>query len=182
MTKTSRHSRETTLVLPATWSTSGLPPIACSSRCRTRAELKILSICIGFKNFRRSLAKACALRANDANQKAIDSLSETLKSSARVAGPKVVRGESKAAQKPPSGPAFTFTRSGFIRAMSDAGLKPTVVHHNLTHAELYEQALQYEGRHSHCGQRRPGNPVRRKDRAEPPTALPTMRWTRRRSS
>lgn len=45
----------------------------------------------------------------------------------------------QAAQKPPSGPAFAFTRSGFIRAMSDAGLKPTVVHHNLTPAELYEQ-------------------------------------------
>ncbi|BDA49194.1 Phosphoenolpyruvate carboxykinase (ATP) [Coccomyxa sp. Obi] len=84
-------------------------------------------------------------RQDDVNQKHIDSLSETLKSSARVAGPKVVRGESKAAQKPPTGPAFAFTRSGFIRAMSDAGLKPTVVHHNLTPAELYEQALQYEG-------------------------------------
>ena len=45
----------------------------------------------------------------------------------------------QAQQKPPSGPAFAFTRSGFIRAMSDAGLKPTVVHHNLTPAELYEQ-------------------------------------------
>ncbi|EIE24776.1 hypothetical protein COCSUDRAFT_53066 [Coccomyxa subellipsoidea C-169] len=83
-------------------------------------------------------------RQDDVAQKHIDSLSETLKSSARVAGPKVVRGETKAAQKPPTGPAFAFTRSGFIRAMSDAGLKPTVVHHNLTPAELYEQALQYE--------------------------------------
>ena len=34
--------------------------------------------------------------------------------------------------------------SGFLRAMSDAGLKPTVVYHNLTPAELYEQALKYE--------------------------------------
>ena len=37
-------------------------------------------------------------------------------------------------------PVFAHQRSGFIRAMSDAGLKPTVVHHNLTPAELYEQA------------------------------------------
>ena len=36
-------------------------------------------------------------------------------------------------------PAFAHQRSGFLRAMSDAGLKPTVVHHNLTPAELYEQ-------------------------------------------
>ena len=34
---------------------------------------------------------------------------------------------------------FAHQRSGFMRAMSDAGLKPTVVHHNLTPAELYEQ-------------------------------------------
>jgi len=31
-------------------------------------------------------------------------------------------------------------RGGFLRAMSDAGLKPTVVYHNLTPAELYEKA------------------------------------------
>ena len=30
-------------------------------------------------------------------------------------------------------------RGGFLRAMSDAGLKPTVVYHNLTPAELYEK-------------------------------------------
>ncbi len=30
-------------------------------------------------------------------------------------------------------------RSGFLRAMSDAGLKPTVVYHNLSPAELYEK-------------------------------------------
>ena len=36
-------------------------------------------------------------------------------------------------------PSFKYTRSGFLRAMSDAGLKPTVVYHNLTPAELYEK-------------------------------------------
>jgi hypothetical protein len=30
-------------------------------------------------------------------------------------------------------------RSTFMSAMSDAGLKPTVVYHNLTPAELYEK-------------------------------------------
>ncbi len=36
-------------------------------------------------------------------------------------------------------PSFKYTRSGFLRAMSDAGLKPTVVYHNLTPPELYEK-------------------------------------------
>lgn len=37
-------------------------------------------------------------------------------------------------------------RSTFMSAMSDAGLKPTVVYHNLTPAELYEKvrALQQD--------------------------------------
>ena len=30
-------------------------------------------------------------------------------------------------------------RTGFMAAMSDSGLKPTVVYHNLTPAELYEK-------------------------------------------
>ena len=30
-------------------------------------------------------------------------------------------------------------RSSFMSAMSDSGLKPTVVYHNLTPAELYEK-------------------------------------------
>ena len=38
---------------------------------------------------------------------------------------------------------FAHQRSGFMRAMSDAGLKPTVVHHNLTPAELYEQVWSF---------------------------------------
>lgn len=44
-----------------------------------------------------------------------------------------------------STPTFKYTRSGFLRAMSDAGLKPTVVYHNLTPAELYEKVC-----HSPC--------------------------------
>ena len=43
-------------------------------------------------------------------------------------------------QAPEGAPTFKYTRSGFLRAMSDAGLKPTVVYHNLTPAELYEKA------------------------------------------
>ena len=38
-------------------------------------------------------------------------------------------------------PSFKYTRSGFLRAMSDAGLKPTVVYHNLTPPELYEKVM-----------------------------------------
>ena len=49
-------------------------------------------------------------------------------------------------------PAFAYQRSGFLRAMSDAGLKPTVVHHNLTPAELYEQVQSPPtGEHIHQG-------------------------------
>eukprot|EP00891_Asterochloris_glomerata_P009727 jgi/Astpho2/9727/Aster-03708 len=66
---------------------------------------------------------------------AVASLSETLRSSARTVGPKV---------KPDQARGLESQRSGFMRAMSDAGLKPTIVYHNLTPAELYEKALMYE--------------------------------------
>ena len=39
-------------------------------------------------------------------------------------------------------------RSGFMRAMSDSGLKPTVVYHNLTPAELYEKVRLVNSHHS----------------------------------
>ena len=42
-------------------------------------------------------------------------------------------------QYPAKGDTMELTRGGFLRAMSDAGLKPTVVYHNLTPAELYEK-------------------------------------------
>ncbi|KAL4422882.1 hypothetical protein ABPG75_009079 [Micractinium tetrahymenae] len=74
------------------------------------------------------------------------SLSETLRSKARRAGPRVVRGEPSPYQ--PSSPRVMdhsgVSSSGFVKAMSDAGLKPVVVYHNLSPAELYEKALQYE--------------------------------------
>ncbi|CAL5226852.1 g9718 [Coccomyxa viridis] len=97
------------------------------------------------EDLRRLQKSSTKPRKDNADQKTIDSLSETLRSSARVAGPKVVRGETKASHIKQHVPAFAYQRSGFLRAMSDAGLKPTVVHHNLTPAELYEQALQFEG-------------------------------------
>ena len=62
------------------------------------------------------------------------------------AGPRVVKGDGG----PSGGGGGAFvcpmspTRVGFLRAMSDAGLKPTVVYHNLTPAELYEKALKHE--------------------------------------
>lgn len=40
--------------------------------------------------------------------------------------------------QPPTPKTIEQMRGGFLRAMSDAGLKPTVVYHNLTPAELYE--------------------------------------------
>jgi phosphoenolpyruvate carboxykinase (ATP) len=80
-------------------------------------------------------------RQDDSGQ--VASLSETLRSSARSVGPKVVRGDTKRDAVGGTGRLET-TRSGFLRAMSDAGLKPTVVYHNLTPAELYEKALLYE--------------------------------------
>ncbi|KAK9814537.1 hypothetical protein WJX72_007563 [[Myrmecia] bisecta] len=81
-------------------------------------------------------------RPDDA--KHIQSLSETLKSTARAVGPKIVRGDSKAIPGPKPGFGLESQRSGFMRAISDAGLKPTVVYHNLTPAELYEKALLFE--------------------------------------
>jgi len=81
-------------------------------------------------------------RAEDHDQKQLQSLSETLRSSARSSGPKVVMGEKSAF--PAKDNTIEQVRGGFLRAMSDAGLKPTVVYHNLTPAELYEKALQWE--------------------------------------
>ena len=50
-------------------------------------------------------------------------------------------------------PSFKYTRSGFLRAMSDAGLKPTVVYHNLTPAELYEKVRRLaQGPKPRCAQ------------------------------
>ena len=65
------------------------------------------------------------------------------------AGPRVVKGDGPSAfDLHSTGPSGAFpmspTRVGFLRAMSDAGLKPTVVYHNLTPAELYEKALKHE--------------------------------------
>ena len=41
--------------------------------------------------------------------------------------------------QPPTPKTVEQMRGGFLRAMSDAGLKPTVVYHNLTPSELYEK-------------------------------------------
>jgi phosphoenolpyruvate carboxykinase (ATP) len=73
-------------------------------------------------------------------QQQISSISETLKSAARSTGPKVVKTEKKGDPRQ----VVEGARVTFMSAMSDAGLKPTVVYHNLTPAELYEKALLYE--------------------------------------
>lgn len=43
------------------------------------------------------------------------------------------------AQNVPIAKKLESQRTGFMAAMSDSGLKPTVVYHNLTPAELYEK-------------------------------------------
>jgi phosphoenolpyruvate carboxykinase (ATP) len=87
------------------------------------------------------LQKSTKRPAKDQNieQQQISSLSETLKSAARTTGPRVVTTEKKDKRK-----TVGEARSTFMSAMSDAGLKPTVVYHNLSPAVLYEKALAYE--------------------------------------
>lgn len=74
----------------------------------------------------------------------VESLSETLRSGAREAGPRVVKGAPKHAYIPGSPRSLEASGSQFAKDVSDSGLKPVVVYHNLTPAELYEKALQYE--------------------------------------
>ena len=67
------------------------------------------------------------------------SLSHTLTSVARRRGPRVMRGNIWVAP-PQVDPDFLVNQG----PTSDAGLKPTTVFHNLSPAELYEKALQYD--------------------------------------
>ncbi|KAI3429628.1 hypothetical protein D9Q98_005714 [Chlorella vulgaris] len=79
------------------------------------------------------------------------SLSETLKSKSREAGPRVVVREPKhlyMPQSPRSRAAAEAEQTDLIKEMfhemGDIGLKPVVVYHNLSVPELYEHALKYE--------------------------------------
>ena len=79
--------------------------------------------------------------------KQVESISETLKSNVRPFGPRVVKGEGKrAATSLPQSPRSLAQNDTnvFIKAMSDAGLKPVIVYHNLSPAELYEKAITHE--------------------------------------
>ncbi|KAK9808189.1 hypothetical protein WJX73_006738 [Symbiochloris irregularis] len=78
------------------------------------------------------------------NQQQLDSLSETLKSTARLKGPTVQKGEGQASKVPPSPKKAPGSHHQFVAAMSDSGLKGTTVYHNATPAELYEKAMTFE--------------------------------------
>lgn len=74
---------------------------------------------------------------------AAESISKSLATRAG-AGPRIIRGEPKHAYIPTSPRSLEASESTFVHGITDAGLKPVVVYHNLTPAELYEKALQYE--------------------------------------
>lgn len=92
----------------------------------------------------RALQKARTERDATAADERAASLSQTLASRTRRAGPRVIWGEGSQEYAPGSPRTTADRTSGFVKAMSDAGLKPVVVYHNLSPAELYEKALQYE--------------------------------------
>ncbi|KAL4443900.1 hypothetical protein ABPG75_011637 [Micractinium tetrahymenae] len=95
-----------------------------------------------------SLQKTRKERETDATAA---SLSATLKSASREAGPRVVVREPKhlyLPQSPRSRAAAEAEQTDLIKEMfhemGDIGLKPVVVYHNLSVPELYEHALKYE--------------------------------------
>ncbi|GAB4822462.1 hypothetical protein N2152v2_009508 [Parachlorella kessleri] len=90
-------------------------------------------------------------KAKEGEEKRVASISTTLKSGAREAGPRVVTREPKhlyVPQSPRSRAAAeadqTEVAREMIKEMSDIGLKPVIVYHNLSVAEYYEHALKYE--------------------------------------
>ncbi|GMH35918.1 hypothetical protein BSKO_03786 [Bryopsis sp. KO-2023] len=72
-------------------------------------------------------------------QKLTTSISTSLKSTSRVKGPKIIRGNMYQNQVE-NDPDFLLHQA----PTSDGGLKPTTVYHNLSPAELYEKALANE--------------------------------------
>ena len=89
------------------------------------------------------MQKQQRLRDEAEEAKRFESISTSLKSAARTAGPRVVKGEPRHIPMPQS-PRSIAKQEGFAKAVSDCGLKPVVVYHNLSPAEYYEHALQYE--------------------------------------
>ncbi|KAI3430582.1 hypothetical protein D9Q98_005175 [Chlorella vulgaris] len=93
----------------------------------------------------RQMQKAAPRERDEAHEgRKVASLSDTLRSGARRAGPRVIRGTPHECYSPGSPRVTANQSSRFVKAMSDAGLKPVVVYHNLSAAELYEKALQFE--------------------------------------
>lgn len=89
------------------------------------------------------MQKVASTRDDAAAAAQAASLSATLKSSARPAGPRVVRRAPRHVPMPQS-PRSLAAAEPFVQAVSDAGLKPVHVFHNLSPAELYEHAIRHE--------------------------------------
>lgn len=92
----------------------------------------------------QALQKQQKVRDEFQQEKMFQSLSSTLKSSARLHGPRILKGDTRASSVPQSPRSLENQTSGFMKAMSDAGLRPVIVYHNLSTAELYEKALAHE--------------------------------------
>lgn len=81
---------------------------------------------------------------DEVQQKKLASISDTLKSHTRGIGPRIATGREGSlhhiyAPSSPRAQAAAYEQDELLHDMSDVGLKPTVVYHNLTPAELYEK-------------------------------------------
>ncbi|GAB4822262.1 hypothetical protein N2152v2_009308 [Parachlorella kessleri] len=98
-----------------------------------------------------ALQKVAKPVEEELQQRRLASLSETLRSHTREVGPKISTGRARDgslhhiyAPSSPRAAAAAYEQDEVLHDLSDVGLKPTVVFHNLTPAELYEKALQYD--------------------------------------
>lgn len=98
-----------------------------------------------------SLQKTQKVKSASGAEARAASISATLKSAAREAGPRIVTREPKhlyVPQSPRAREGFEEGQTELVKEMfhemGDIGLKPVIVYHNLAPAELYEHALKYE--------------------------------------
>lgn len=99
----------------------------------------------------QGLQKTQKERDEAKDEKRQESIAQTLRSKAVNAGPRVITKEPRhlyLPQSPRSRAKAEAEQTDVVREMfhdmSDVGLKPVVVYHNLTVAEYYEHALKYE--------------------------------------
>eukprot|EP00884_Botryococcus_braunii_P010454 jgi/Botrbrau1/1940/Bobra.0005s0034.1 len=92
----------------------------------------------GLKDLQKSATKPAA---QDVQERLLASFQGTLKSNVTGSVPTIIKGEPTV-----SAPVRTVedAEAELMEELSDAGLKATVVFHNLTPAELYEKAILYE--------------------------------------